>query len=380
MLIEDFISGNYQKGIEYQFFVPNPINREWNWQSNSINKQLEKASLALGQLNSFAKLVPNIDLFIHLHITKEAVVSSRIEGTQTHFDEALLNKEFVNPDRRDDWQEVQNYTLALNFAIEKLKELPISSRLILQTHQTLMQGVRGERKTPGAYRKSQNWIGGASLVDAVFIPPHYDFLHSLMSDFEQFLHNEQFELPVLIKAAIMHYQFETIHPFLDGNGRMGRLLIPLLLIEKGVLSKPLLYLSHFFESNKSVYYDNLTRVRTHNDLLHWVLYFLVGIEQTANNSVQTLERILNLKLENENLIQTRFGRRVNSGLQLHQHLLKKPLVNISEVKEICNLSNKSAGDLVQMFIENGILKEFSRNIRNRIYLYKSYLDLFENDL
>ena len=271
--IEKFKAGEIRQGIEYKYFLPNLVNTDWFWNDAKINNLIEKASFQLGQLNSYAKLVPNIDLFIHLHITKEAVISSKIEGTQTHFDEAFLQKENINPERKDDWQEVQNYTNALNEAISELKNLPISSRLLLRTHEILMQGVRGKKKTPGEYRRSQNWIGGKSLKDAIFIPPHHNHLNDLIGDLENFIHDESLEIPMLVKAAIIHYQFETIHPFLDGNGRIGRLLITLFLIEKEVLTKPLLYLSSYFEKEKNLYYDNLTRVRTHNDMQQWIKFF-----------------------------------------------------------------------------------------------------------
>lgn len=331
--LDKYKAGQIRQGAGYKYFVPTPVNTEWTWNDAKINKLIENASFQLGQLNSYAKLVPNIDLFIHLHITKEAVVSSRIEGTQTHFDEAFLQKENVRPDRKDDWQEVQNYTQALNEAITELDSLPVSSRLILRTHQILMQGVRGEKKTPGEYRRSQNWIGGKSLADAVFIPPHQDHLHELIGDLENFIHNENLEIPMLVKAAIIHYQFETIHPFLDGNGRIGRLLITLFLIEKQVLAKPLLYLSSYFEKDKNLYYDNLTKVRTHNNMSQWIKYFLVGIAQTAEQAVETLSKVLDLKINTEQLIQHEFGRRIKTGLLLHTYLLKQPVVSIKEVGE-----------------------------------------------
>jgi len=376
MNIEKFTAGEIRKSIDYKYFIPNLINIEWVWSDPKINKLLEKASYELGQLNSFAKLVPNIDLFIHLHITKEAVVSSKIEGTQTHFDEAFLQKENISPERKDDWQEVQNYTLALNTAIEELKVLPISSRLILKTHQILMKGVRGKNKTLGEFRKSQNWIGGKSLADAVFIPPHHQHLNELLSDFENFIHNNDFDIPDLIKAAIMHYQFETIHPFLDGNGRIGRLLITLFMIEKQTLNKPLLYLSSYFEKDKNLYYDNLTRVRTHHDLQQWIKYFLVGVEQTAHKAVETLSNIINLKANTEEIIRSTFGRRINTGLILHNHLLIQPIISIKDVQELCNLTPKSAGELVVLFVQSKILNEFTGNFRNRIFMYEPYLSLF----
>ena len=376
--IEKFKAGEIRLGADYKYFLPNFINTEWTWNDPKINKLIEKASFQLGQLNSYARLVPNIDLFIHLHITKEAVVSSKIEGTQTHFDEALLQKEYVNPERKNDWQEVQNYTEALNEAIDELGKLPISSRLLLRTHQILMQGVRGENKTPGEYRRSQNWIGGKSLLDAVFIPPHHDYLNELIGDLENFIHNDHLEIPLLIKVAIIHYQFETIHPFLDGNGRIGRLLISLFLIEKQVLTKPLLYLSSYFEKDKNLYYDNLTKVRTGNDISQWIKYFLVGIAQTSQKAAETLGDIIELKMKTEQLIQAEFGRRIKSALLLHNYLLEQPLVSIKEVQKTCGLSPKAAGELVNLFEEKQVLKEYTGKHRNRIFIYEAYLNLFDN--
>ncbi len=376
--IEEFKAGEIRLGADYKYFLPNLINSEWIWNDAKINKLIENASYQLGQLNSYARLVPNIDLFIHLHVTKEAVVSSKIEGTQTHFDEALLQKENVNPERKDDWQEVQNYTQALNEAIKELGELPISSRLILKTHQTLMQGVRGEKKTPGEYRRSQNWIGGKSLSDAVFIPPHHDHLNELIGDLENFIHNDHLDIPLVVKIAIIHYQFETIHPFLDGNGRIGRLLITLFLIEKQVLAKPLLYLSSYFENDKNLYYHNLTNVRTNNDITQWIKYFLVGIAQTSQKAVETLSIIIELKAKTEQLIQSEFGKRIKSGLKLHSYLFEQPLVSIKQVQEACSLSPKAAGELVSLFEEKLILKEFTGQHRNRIFIYEPYLNLFND--
>lgn len=376
--IEKFKAGNKLQSIGYKYFMPEKVNDSWIWSDSKLNSLLAKASYELGQLNSFAKLVPNIDLFIHLHITKEAVISSKIEGTQTHFDEAFLQKENVTPERKDDWQEVQNYTAALNYAIAKLDTLPVSSRLLLKAHLILMQGVRGEKKTPGEYRRSQNWIGGKSLADAVFIPPHQDYLNELIGDLENFLHNENLDLPELIKVAIVHYQFETIHPFLDGNGRIGRLLITLFLVEKKVLHKPLLYLSSFFDKDKNLYYDNLTRVRTNNDMLQWLKYFLVGIAETARQATVTLSAVLSLKNECEILIQQNFGRRIIVGLALFQHLLKQPLVSIKDVQAVCNLSPKAAGELVELFRKHNLLKEFTGNHRNRIFIFEKYLNLFND--
>ncbi len=377
--LEKYKAGHFEKQSGYKYFVPNGINDEWVWKTPVINRLIEKAAIKLGELNSFARLVPNIDLFIQLHVTKEAVISSRIEGTQTNMDEALLPFEEVSPERRNDWQEVNNYIRAINEAIVELQKLPISSRLLKDTHQTLLQSVRGEHKLPGTYRTSQNWIGGNSLADAVFIPPAHQLVSELMGDLEKFLNNDEINVPALVRIAIVHYQFETIHPFLDGNGRIGRLMITLFLVSEGILDKPLLYLSLYFEKNKSLYYDNLSRVRTHNDMLQWLKYFLVGIEQTATQAVNTLSNILKLKENLENEIRSTFGRRSNSALILLTALFKDPVITIDKAAKTCNLSYKAANDLVTKMQENKYLKELTGQSRNRIFIFEPYLNIFEND-
>jgi Fic family protein len=374
--LEKYHAGQFEKGFGYKYFVPTAINDEWIWKTPAINRLLEKAAVKLGELNSYARLVPNIDLFIQLHVTKEAVVSSRIEGTQTNIDEAILPYEEIKPERRNDWQEVNNYIRALNEAIEELKTLPISSRLIKNTHRTLLQSVRGEHKLPGEYRSSQNWIGGGSLIDAVFIPPHHLLVNELMGDLEKFLNNDEIDVPALVRIAIAHYQFETIHPFLDGNGRIGRLLITLFLVSEGILDKPLLYLSTWFEKNKGLYYDNLSMVRTKSDMLQWIKYFLAGIEQTATLAVQTLSNVLALKANMEKEINLSFGRRSNSALILLNSLFKDPATTIEKASKTCNLSFKAANDLVALMQEKKYLTELTGQSRNRIFIFEPYLDAF----
>ncbi|MEA1897342.1 MAG: Fic family protein [Bacteroidota bacterium] len=378
MELEKYSAGHFEKGFGYEFFVPNGINAEWSWKTSKINKLLEKAAVKLGELNSFAKLVPNIDLFIQLHVTKEAVVSSRIEGTQTNMDEALLPIEEIKPERKNDWLEVNNYIDALNMAISDLQRLPVSSRLLKKTHKILLESVRGEHKLPGEYRSSQNWIGGSSLADAVFVPPQHQLVNSMMGDLENFLNNERIDVPALIRIAIAHYQFETIHPFLDGNGRIGRLMITLFLVSERILDKPLLYLSQYFENNKMLYYDNLTRVRTHSDMLQWIKYFLVGVEQTATKAVDTLTKIISLKETMESEINLTFGRRSNSALILLNSLFQNPVTTIDRASKICELSYKAANDLVRLLHKKEFLKELTGQSRNRIFILDSYLKAFED--
>jgi Fic family protein len=375
--LEQFKSGQLEKGYEYSYFLPTAINDEWVWQSPVINSLLEKAAMKLGELNSFARLVPNIDLFIKLHVTKEAVVSSRIEGTQTNMQEAVLSESEISPEHRDDWREVQNYIRALNEAIEALKTLPLSARLLKQTHATLLDSVRGEHKLPGEFRSSQNWIGGHSLSDATFIPPHHQHVVELMSDLESFLHNRDVHVPALIRVAIAHYQFETIHPFLDGNGRIGRLLITLFLVSAGVLDKPLLYLSSYFEKNKGLYYDNLTVVRNRSDMLQWLKYFLVGVEQTATLAVETLSNVLKLKTELEQNLQVNFGRRSTTAQLLINSLFVSPAITVDDALKVCGISYKATNDLIALMCEHKILSEITGQTRNRVFVFAPYLNIFE---
>lgn len=375
--VESFHPGHYESGYGYKYFVPEKINDEWVWNSPDINQLLEKAAVKLGMLNSFAHLVPNLDLFIQLHVTKEAVVSSRIEGTQTKMDEALLPLEEVQPERRNDWKEVNNYINALNNAIEELQTLPISSRLIRKTHKQLLEDVRGEHKMPGEFRTSQNWIGGNAIADAKFIPPHDMYVQELMSDLEYFLNNDDIKTPALIRIAIAHYQFETIHPFLDGNGRIGRLLITLFLVKEGVLDMPLLYLSTYFEKNKNLYYDNLSNVRDKSDMLQWIKYFLVGIEQIASKSAETLSTIIDFKEKTEDAIRSSYGRRSTHAIMLLHSLMKNPYVTSEKASTICALSYKAANDLVKKLQTDGYLIETTGQSRNRMYVFHPYLDLFE---
>lgn len=374
--IEKFNAGRYESGYGYKYFIPETINNQWCWKDPSINKLLEKASIKLGELNSFSRLVPNIDLFIQLHVVKEAVVSSRIEGTQTRMDEAFLPATEIQPERRNDWKEVTNYIKAINSAIEKLQQLPISSRLIKLIHKELLNSVRGEHKLPGEYRKSQNWIGGISLADAKFIPPSHQYVEELMSDLEKFLNNEESDIPALIKIAIAHYQFETIHPFLDGNGRIGRLLITLFLVKEHILDKPLLYLSSYFEQRRDLYYDNLNNTRVKNDLLQWIKYFLVGIEQTSQKAVETLSSIIQLKEKLEQLFQQTYGKRSRNAIILLHALFENPFITIEQAAKICQVTYKSANDLVKLMQKDSILTEMTGQSRNRLFIFNSYMSLF----
>lgn len=376
MDLKEFRAGTWQKGYQYRYFLPEKINHSFVWTDGAINDLLERASLRVGELNSFSRLVPDTDMFILMHVFKEAVASSRIEGTRTQLEEALFSEKEVNPEQRDDWQEVNNYVQAMNAAIESLGTIPLSNRLIRQTHKRLLDSVRGEHKSPGEFRTSQNWIGGATLNDAVFVPPAHTEVPDLMSDLELFLHNEEIEVPHLVRIAIAHYQFETIHPFIDGNGRIGRLLVTLYLVNRKVLERPLLYLSAFMEKNRTLYYDNLMATRENNDLARWIKFFLVAIAETAEKGCQTLARILDYKHRVEREQIPTLGRRIPSAQKLFFTLFSKPVLHPREIETLVGLSPKAANDLLRLFVELGILKEVTGYQRNRVFVFHDYIEMF----
>lgn len=376
MNLESFKSGAPRQQFQYKSFTPSLINHSWIWTDPKINTLLEQATRALGEFNAFSLIVPDVDLFIRMHIIKEANTSSRIEGTVTTMDEAVIaKKEEIAPERRNDWEEVQNYVKAMNSAVEELENLPLSSRLLLKTHGILLQGVRGERKTPGEFRRSQNWIGGTSLSDAVFIPPHHEEVLELMSDLEKFWHNEEIEVPHLIRIAISHYQFETIHPFLDGNGRIGRLLITLYLISHKLLAKPTLYLSDYLQKNKGAYYDALTRVRVSNDLSHWIKMFLVAVISTAETGKKTFQEILVLRNEVESKVVS-MGRRAKNAQKLLNVLYRRPVLNSAGVMKELGISQVAADQLLKEFLKVGIVKEMTGFKRNKLFQFSRYFNLF----
>lgn len=375
----DFKAGQYIQQYQYKSFSPSKINLELTWQDPKINTLLADANKKLGELNAFSLYVPDIDFFIAMHVIKEATTSSKIEGTRTGVDEALLSVDEIAPEKRDDWQEVQNYIKALNYSIEKLKDLPLSTRLLKDAHKILLEGVRGKSKMPGEYRTSQNWIGGASLKDAVFIPPQHSEVSDLMGDLENFIHNDKIDVPHLIRIAVAHYQFETIHPFLDGNGRLGRLMITLYLVSTGLLDKPTLYLSDFFERRKSLYYDNLTFVRTSNNLIQWIKFFLVAVIETSDKGIYTFREILRMKENIEGVKLLSLGKRINNAKKLITFLYRKPLINVKDVENLLKVTTKPANAIIQQFEKLGILIEVTGYKRNRLFLFKEYYKLFTNN-
>lgn len=379
MDLDNFISGKYIKQIKYKSFSPEKINHEWIVSTPEVNKLLSEANRLIGELNAFSQIIPDVDFFITMHILKEATKSSRIEGTKTNMEEALVKEEDINPEKRDDWAEVQNYIKAINTSIEELEKLPISNRLIKNTHKIILSGVRGKYKIPGEFRRSQNWIG-ATLKDAIYIPPHHTEVLDLMSDLEKFINNEENHIPHLIKIAIAHYQFETIHPFLDGNGRLGRLLITLYLVSNDVLKKPSLYLSDFFEKNKAYYYDNLMTVRLTSNLTQWVKFFLVGVIETSKESIQVFKDIIKLKnnIETERL--PKLGSKIGNGQLLMKQLFQIPITDSKQVSDLLNISASTANRLIKDLIDLGILSELTGYKRNRKFMFKEYFKIFNTEI
>ncbi|MDH5691650.1 MAG: Fic family protein [Gammaproteobacteria bacterium] len=378
MNMKSYRSGGYKQQYEYKSFSPELVNHAWEISDGEVMQLLSDADRALGELNAFSQLVPDVDFFIRMHIAKEATQSTRIEGARTNMQEALLEEKDVEPEKRDDWQEVQNYIQAINNAIQQLHSLPLSNRLLKDSHRILMQGVCGEQKQAGEFRNSQNWIG-VSLKNAVFVPPHQDEVADLMSDLEKFLHNDQIYVPHLIKIAIAHYQFETIHPFLDGNGRLGRLMIALYLANFGLLHQPALYLSDYFERNKTEYVDRLMAVREANKMKEWIVFFLHGVHETASNSIQVFKDILTLKEKLEREVLPHFtARRQENAQKLMLYLYQSPIVNIKTVSGLLDINVNTASDLVSDFVKHGVLAELSGKRRNRIFWFVDYIRIFRD--
>lgn len=379
---KDFKAGKWIQRFEYKSFTPETINQQWIISDEKLLVLLSEADRMIGKLDAFSTLIPNVDFFIKMHITKEATVSSKIEGTQTSFKEALIKEEDIDPEKRDDWKEVHNYVEAINQALNQMNELPISTRLIKQTHQRLLSGARGKEKLPGEYRTSQNWIGN-SLKNAIFVPPTHDELPALMQDLEQFINTElisdEIKVPHLIKIAIIHYQFETIHPFLDGNGRIGRLLITLYLIDKKLLKHPTLYLSYFFEKNRRDYYDKLTEVREKNKLNGWIQFFLEGVIETAQNSIETFENIIRLRDLIERGLLPTLGKKQMDALSLIKQLYKDPILSGTEIAHTMQVHASTANRMIKDLEKLGILTELTGYKRNKIYVFDRYVKLFINN-
>ncbi len=376
MKLEEYKSGEYVKMNDYKAFIPSKINYNWGWDDTKLDKLLAEANRQIGELNAYSLLIPNVDLYIKMHVKIEANKSSRIEGTRTTVEEDLLDVTDINPEKRDDWEEVQNYVKATNYGVERIREgFPVCTRLIREIHEILMQGVRGEHKTPGEFRVSQNWIGGSMPSTAVYVPPPHTEVAECLSDFEKFINNEEIDTPDLIKIAILHYQFESIHPFLDGNGRIGRLLIPLYIQSKGMLEKSCLYISDYIERNKDTYYDMLTRVRTHNDMIAWIKFFLEAVIETSKIAKEKFRNVVELTMEMDKVILD-LPIKAENAKKVIEVLYNEPIINRKKLMEITNIRPSTLKDTVNVLLENNVIVETTGYSRNQVFAFQKYIDLF----
>jgi Fic family protein len=374
-------SGQYVKQSSgYSAFVPAPLPPNPPLIMDAeLTRLLSEADRSLGRLDGVGLVLPNPDLFVAMYVRQEAVLSSQIEGTQSTLEDVLqFEVDARGVDLPKDIGEVVNYVRAMNYGLRRVEELPLSLRLIREIHYELLAGVRGGNRTPGEFRRSQNWIGpaGAGLSGATFVPPPLPEMHEALDKFEKFLHDHS--LPVLIHCGLIHPQFETIHPFLDGNGRVGRLLITFLLCERKVLHRPLLYLSHYLKAHRAEYYDRLTAIRNDGDWEAWLKFFLRGVEQVSEEAINTARRILMLRDEHSGAINAGMGTSAGSGLRLLDYLYEQPMINIRMVERRLGTSFVTASKLVERFVALGILTEATGGERNRRYVYAPYLALFES--
>ena len=363
----------------YRAFIPAPLPPNPPVQlTGKLQKLLSQADRALGRLDGSIQTLPNPDLFVLMYVRKEAVLSSQIEGTQSSLQDLLAAEaQVLDPDRPRDVGEVVNYVRAMNYGLARLAELPVSIRLIREIHAKLLKGVRGSHLTPGELRRSQNWIGpsGCTLAEATFVPPPPTEVLNALGAWENFLHQDD-TLPLLVKIGLAHAQFETIHPFLDGNGRIGRLLITFLLCEQEVLFKPVLYLSYYFKCQRTAYYECLQAVRDSGNWESWLAFFLQGIAEVSAQATETARRILNLRETHRTLITEHLGRAAGNGHRVLEYLYEHPIVSVNEVESLTGVTYAAANQLVSKLEVCGILREFTGRSRNRRFRYEEYIQLF----
>lgn len=378
-------AGRYrQQPTGYRAFIPAPLPPDPPVRlEGELQTLLSRADRALGRLDGSVQTLPNPDLFVFMYVRKEAVLSSQIEGTQSSLQDLLAAEARLlgAESRPDDVAEVVGYLRAMNFGLARLAELPVSVRLIREIHAELLRDTRGGRLTPGELRRSQNWIGpgGATISTATFVPPPPDVVPEALGDLERFLHVEN-GLPLLVKVGLAHAQFETVHPFLDGNGRVGRLLITFLLVESGALTKPVLYLSHYFKRHREEYYDRLQAVRERGDWESWMAFFLRGVDEVAREAAETARRILLLRETHRASITESFGRGAASGHKVLESLYDRPIVSVADVRKLTGTTYAAANTLVARLTALGILREVTGHARNRRFRYDPYVRLFTDDM
>lgn len=376
-------AGSYVRQPEgYSAFIPGPVPPDPPPEvDEELRRLLSDADRALGRLDGVASVLPNPDLFVAMYVRHEAVLSSQIEGTQSTLEDVLqFEAEGRREDRPRDVEEVVNYVKAMNYGLERLEELPLSLRLIREIHARLLEGVRGAHRTPGEFRTSQNWLGpaGCNLAQADYVPPPPHEMKQALGNLEEFLHDEE-SFPVLIHCAVAHAQFETIHPFLDGNGRVGRLLITFLLCQRGVLHRPLLYLSYYLKAHRAMYYDRLTAIRNDGDWESWIKFFLRGVFETSESATTTARDILAFREEHRKQVGREFAGS-SYGPPVLDYLYERPVLTLGMAQEELDCAYATASRLMEGFRELGILEETTGQQRNRRYRYVPYLDLFERQV
>ncbi len=376
-------AGNYVSQISgYKAFVPKPLPPNPPIQLDSEMVQLlSQADMALGRLDGTSAILPNVDLFVAMYVSKEAVLSSQIEGTQASLIDVLaFEADAAFSENPQDIEEVINYTNALNYGLERLSTLPLSLRLICEIHRLLLRGVRGADRHPGEFRTSQNWIGhlGGTIGTAKFVPPAPEDMKNALGDLEKFIHEET-RLPILLKVGLVHAQFETIHPFLDGNGRMGRLLITFILCCEGILRKPLLYLSHYFKIHQLEYYEYLQKIRDEGDWESWLKFFLRGVNEVAQEATTTARDIVQLREKHRNTIGSHFPRSAGPAYQLLEYMYQRPVITVNGVAKITDLSYQNANMLIKKFQDLGLLRQMDTYQRNRRFIYSDYLAMFAEE-
>ena len=363
----------------YRAFIPKPLPPDPPIEIDAeMQHWLSDADRALGRLDGSIQTLPNPDLFVMMYTRKEAVLSSQIEGTQASINDLLKAEADLFDSRQSrDVSEVRNYVSAMNFGLERLPDLPLSIRLIKEIHELLLHGVRSQHQQPGETRRSQNWIGpsGSSILNATFVPLPHPEAESALGDLENFIHAAD-HLPLLVRIGLIHAQFETIHPFLDGNGRMGRLLITLFLCHRNILQKPVLYLSHYFKSNQQEYYDRLQKVRDQGDWEGWLKFFLQGVGTVAEQATDTARKIVALREHHRHVIIENMGSSCANAIRLIEHLYNSPSTTVNITKELLDISYPNANNLIERLCENKILFEITGNYRNRLFFYMPYIDLF----
>jgi Fic family protein len=374
-------SGTYIRQLSgYSAFVPNALPpRPPVALDGELQPLLSQADRALGRLDGSIQTLPNPDLFVFMYIRKEAVLSSQIEGTQSSLHDLLAAEAKLNaPGRQGDVGEVVNYVDAMNHGLARLGDVPLSVRLLLEIHAKLLVGVRGSERSPGEFRRTQNWIGpaGSTIANASFVPPPPHEVARCMGELEKFWHQND-DIPLLVKIGLAHAQLETIHPFLDGNGRAGRLLITFMLCSNEALQKPVLYLSHYFMQNRAEYYERLQAVRDNGAYEEWIAFFLRGVASVSQEATETARKILALREAHRDAIVEHLGQTAGNGVKLLEHLFRQPIVSVTEVERLLGVSYVAANTLVARVVGLGILQEITGNSRNRRFRYEPYVQLFE---